>query len=510
MIYQWQELNPAELTQCHYRTSELNRDGSLKHDYPTSEWCLVPLGHWNWKWNQARFNYSTYDGELLAGMLVFSSQSRLLGSNPIVSLCDQEPVKSFQKGPPPEKAKLKRWWTYLSQFRLTVHHVPGIKNELSDYISRNNFDALIGESSEALAKEAFQRMVVQLDLSMRTAGILEGWSLTDYQSEYKEILRTLSTGVIDGHQWYKNNQYLFYEDRMVVPEARLDGCLQWSHLSSGHTGANRSVDFFRECFYSGLTLTELRSRMQTIVDACGCHASKQSNSRDRGLISSLPKPYCANSLLYVDFVHGLPRFGGYDSCLVVTCGLSRFTRVIPCNKKITGEQTVKMLVEQWFEPYGAPKQVHSDEDVRIRSNTGWYKRVLNALNVEVTTGVPYTHTSNPLCERQNRVVEQNLRILMKQERTKDWVRLVPWAVLTMNSQGSSFKGFTPQELFHGGRPVWFFKPPFLRTSRALWEIGWNTSSLWLTRLGVTAAVTALNLYIHVIRISMILRCTLVQ
>ena len=95
------------------------------------------------------------------------------------------------------------------------------------YISRNNFDALIGESSEALAKEAFQRMDVQLDLSMCTAGILEGWSLTDYQSEYKEILQTLSTGleprVIDGHQWYKNNQYLFYKDRIVVPGARLDG-----------------------------------------------------------------------------------------------------------------------------------------------------------------------------------------------------------------------------------------------------------------------------------------------
>ena len=168
------------------------------------------------------------------------------------------------------------------------------------------------------------------------------------------------------------------------------------------------------------------------------------------MIFSLPIPYCANYLLYVDLIHGLPRFGGYDSCLVVTCGLSRFTCVFPCNKKITGEQTVKMLVEQWFEPYGAPKQVHSDEDVRIRSDTGWYKRVLNAVNVEVTTGVPYTHTSNRLCERQNRVVGQNLRILMKQERTKDWVRLVPWAVLTMNSQRSSSTGFTPPELFHGG------------------------------------------------------------
>ena len=180
-----------------------------------------------------------------------------------------------------------------------------MKNELSDYISRCNSDALIGESSEVLAKEAFQRMDVQRHLSMPTAGILEGWSLTDYQSEYKEVLQTLSTGleprVIDGHQWYKNNQYLFYEDRVVVAEARLDGCLQWSHLSSGHTGANRSMDSFRECFYSSLTLTELRSCMQTIVDACGCHASKQSDSRDRGLISSLPIPYCANSLLYVDF-----------------------------------------------------------------------------------------------------------------------------------------------------------------------------------------------------------------
>ena len=101
-------LKPAELTHCHYRTSGLHRDGSLKHDYPTSEWRLVPLGHWNWKLKQARSNYSIYDQELLAGMLVLLSQSRLLGSNPIVLLCNQEPVKSFQKGQSPEKAKLKR------------------------------------------------------------------------------------------------------------------------------------------------------------------------------------------------------------------------------------------------------------------------------------------------------------------------------------------------------------------------------------------------------------------
>ena len=361
-LYQWQELNPAELSHCQFQTSGLNRDGTLQHDYPANEWRLVPLGHWNWKWNQAQSHYTTYDQDILAGMLVLSSQSRLLGTNPIVWLCDQEPVKTFQKVPPPEKAKLKRWWTYLSQFRLTVHHIQGMENEMADYISRNNFDALLGESSEALAKEVFQRMDVQLDLSMRTAGVLEGWSLRDYHAEYKCVLNSLIDGLeprlIDSDRWYKGNQYLYYEDRIVVPEARLDGCLQWAHLRSGHTGCNRSVVFFRGRFYSALTCALLRARMQSIVDSCGCHASKLSNSRDRGLVSRLPIPYCANSPSYVDFIHGLPKFGGYDSCLVVTCGLTPFTRAFPCNKEITEEQTVKMLVEQWFEHYGAPKEVH--------------------------------------------------------------------------------------------------------------------------------------------------------
>ena len=56
-------------------TDGLNRDSTLKHSYPDDKWVLVPLGHWNRKWSQARGNYSTYEQELLAGMLVLSSQS---------------------------------------------------------------------------------------------------------------------------------------------------------------------------------------------------------------------------------------------------------------------------------------------------------------------------------------------------------------------------------------------------------------------------------------------------
>ena len=49
---------------------------------------------------------------------------------------------------------------------------------------------------------------------------------------------------------------------------------------------------------------------------------------------------------------------------------------------------------------------------------------------------------------------------MKQEGTKDQVLLVPCAVLTMNSHKRSSTGFTLHELFHGGRPAWYFKTAF--------------------------------------------------
>ena len=107
-------------------------------------------------------------------MLVLSSQAQLLGSNPVVWLCYQGPVRTFQKGPPPEKAKLRLCWTYLSQLRLTVHHIQGVKNECADYISRNNFNALIGARSGALAKEAFSRMDVHLDFNMTMIRPLDG------------------------------------------------------------------------------------------------------------------------------------------------------------------------------------------------------------------------------------------------------------------------------------------------------------------------------------------------
>ena len=183
---------------------------------------------------------------------------------------------------------------------------------------------------------------------------------------------------------------------------------------------------------------------------------------DRVPYSTLPIPHCANSVLYVDYTE-MPKLGGYDFALVVTCWLTRFTRVYPCTKHITGEETIKILLEQWFCVYVALKEINPHEDVRVRSDTGWYKRVLRSLNVQVSRGIPYIHTSNPLCEQQIRVLKENVRIWCKTERTKDWVRLLPVISLMMNSQESSATGYKPHELFIG-RQAWFLHAPYTEDS----------------------------------------------
>ena len=61
-------------------------------------------------------------------------------------------------------------------------------------------------------------------------------------------------------------------------------------------------------------------------------------------------------------------------------------------------------------------------------------------------------------------------MLMKQERTKDWVFI-------MTFQRSSCGGYIIREVFHG-----FAKSVLQRTTRALQGIGWNTNRtclIWL-------------------------------
>ena len=176
------------------RTVGVNRDRSLKHNYDPQEYHLVPIGHWNCKWSSTRANYSTYEPELLSGILLIAGQSRLFGSNSVAWSCDQESTETFLKGAPPESLRLRHSWTFLAQLKLNIYRVPGRKNELCDRLSREDFDEKVSARSESLSREAFQKMNVRLDLTMSKAELLNSLQKSDYLEEYGDILKALGEG----------------------------------------------------------------------------------------------------------------------------------------------------------------------------------------------------------------------------------------------------------------------------------------------------------------------------
>ena len=192
-LYQWQRINEGgvERIRRELKTAGIDPDGSLKHTYDCNEYHLVPLGHWNWKWNSARSNYSVYERELLAGVLLLSLQTRLLADNPLVWLCDQASTSTFLKRLPPANPRLRRWWVFLSQLRLHIHHIQGLKNELNDYLSRTNPVERLQMKSEDVSTEAFQQMDMQLEMSLEKQELWSVINAKHYEEQYKAVLDKL-------------------------------------------------------------------------------------------------------------------------------------------------------------------------------------------------------------------------------------------------------------------------------------------------------------------------------
>ena len=96
--------------------------------------------------------------------------------------------------------------------------------------------------------------------------------------------------------------------------------------------------------------------------------------------------------------------------------------------------------------------------MRLTAAGNWYRDVLQTLGCEIQFGTPYLRTKNALCERQIRSFKTVIRILMAQEKGRNWLRVLPYAIYLMNNQVSTRTGCSPHELFFG-RPGFHMEVP---------------------------------------------------
>ena len=400
---------------------------------------------------------------MLGGVLTLASQFRIVANMPIVWFTDNEALTSFLDKDPPLNKRLRRWYLYLSQFQMKIFHLPGLKNELCDYLSRHAFDTKIDESFEELVKETFVKMDCQLDLCMQQILVLSdkfAISAQDYLgTEYEEIWTQNHKNKTFFHEnamYYKTDQKLFCERKLVIPPRKIHEVLKICHESNNHPGSERTMLFFLKNFWCSLTKTELLLKAKAISDSCQvCILAKPNSARDRGELSSLPIPQLCNDIVYLDFVQMDP-YNNFDYVLTVVDALSHFVQFLPCHKGITGEGVLKLLLERWIAPYGKPSALHSDNDVRFKSQKGYYQSIFRALDIETHFSIPRQPRTNGLCENENRAFLQNMRALSLSLKTNDWPKLVGYCTWVMNTQISPTTSLSPHEMFLG-RPAWKFE-----------------------------------------------------
>ena len=112
--------------------------------------------------------------------------------------------------------------------------------------------------------------------------------------------------------------------------------LEWAHKTDGHPGVERT-SWFKQYFFAKSSHASFKKILSKIIAECPCTKAKVNTAADRGEVRNLPIPNQMNSILHVDFME-LPKFAGHDFALLLTDGLSRYSRLFFLLKRLMGKE----------------------------------------------------------------------------------------------------------------------------------------------------------------------------
>ena len=97
-------------------------------------------------------------------------------------------------------------------------------------------------------------MDIHLHLNMTMICPLDGLQQSEYLKEfgdiYKRLEKRLEPLLFNQDQWKRDKSYLWHEDRIMVPSDRVPALLKWTHESSSHVGADRTLRLFKQWFHT--------------------------------------------------------------------------------------------------------------------------------------------------------------------------------------------------------------------------------------------------------------------
>ena len=389
--------------------------------------------------------------------------------------------------------RLTRWALAMQGFNVTLLHLPGHLNKVSDALSRNPVPLEIDEETENSAtsileacdncnvsliglfpktsppgqKEVLKRInsVRQNEKDVDESDLEQAWTIEELKKEQgKDILwkpiidylkdssrinrMKVDPNIKDLENFFLDDQGILFlriddkkaelreqEEVLVVPHTLQQTAMKIIHDSviGGHAAAERTLFNAKRRFY----WRHMATAIKKYVDKCKTCQIHKGRAHPKQPIRKFPIPDKCFETVATDLIGPLPLTSdGNRFILVVTCFLSRYCVVKPLPNK-TADVVAEALWAVFCE-HGCPTTLYSDSGAEFR-NKVMAKMVKNFQVRHVRIAVMHP-SSNGLVERKNASIIQALKCFSNIE---DWDKCLPTAQLATNAAYSSAVGDSP-------------------------------------------------------------------
>ena len=381
---------------------------------------------------------------------------------------------------------LEGWINNFSEYEFSISHRAGVKQVLSDALSRllaardfsfsaRNQVPVLGDSPDDAAEDSLPKNVFLASPDINVFEIFSSSELaaaqkadTGLQFWFDYVTKGVVVPRRAGHrrelfQYHKNRMSIvdnvlvrrLSEEgeelvvQKVVPSDLRPRVLHYFHcsLTAGHLGADR----MEAAMLRSVWWPEMRDDIRRFTDACECkHVSSQGRQRperQHPLGEMDTGPSGPNACLCVDYCGPFPERDGFTWIMVVSCRDTKFVRAF-ATKSQTAAETAYVLLHGWVLNYGLPNTFLSDQGPSF--DNALIKHLAKLLGFSKIFSSPHHQESDGQAERMVQYLANSLRA--SAEFDVDWVDRLDYICYAYNCSFNPSIKAIPFQLWYGRLP----------------------------------------------------------
>ena len=306
-----------------------------------------PVSYFSEKLNDAKGRYSNYDRELFAVIQALKFWRHYLLYRDFTLYSDHDALR-FLHSQKKLSARHGRWTEFLQEYTFSLHHRPGRDNKVADALSRRPH-----------ALQISQAVITALDQIPL---------LYDHCPDFRKAWLNASHHTITTDRYRKEEGFLFYHDRLCIPEGSTRDFLIWELHGGGlarHFDITKTLHALEARYY----WPRLGRNVRRLIGRCTTCIIGKMTKQTSGQYLPLPVPEYPWQEVSLDFVLGLPRTRRQqDSILVVVDRFSKMAHFLPRAKTTDASHTARLFFNEIVRLHGILRSIVSDRDVHFTSS----------------------------------------------------------------------------------------------------------------------------------------------